>query len=90
VDIPAPQRQHWIIEPLLDAGLDIEQITALVFRLGFEAMVCDGSLDDLSRLVRNEPAAVQAAWHQTIDRLIAQTADATGSPDGPVPRPRRS
>ena len=62
---PGAQEQHsWLIQPLLEAGRGREEIRALVVRLACEdsgvlALVCD------------QPARVQAAWHETIDRMLA-------------------
>jgi len=72
VSPPAPEQQYWIIEPLLDAGLDLEQIRVLLFRVAFEDIV--GTSDTaLTALVGDQPPAVQAAWRHAIGRMI--TAD---------------
>ena len=55
---------HWLVEPLLDAGIRLEEIRTLVVRLACE----DGGV--LS-LVADQPPRVQAAWHETISRMIA-------------------
>lgn len=68
---PAKEQQYWIIEPLLDAGMEIEQITALVFRLGFEAAVCGPTLEHVMELVADRSAEVQAAWRHAIGRMLA-------------------
>jgi hypothetical protein len=67
----APERQHWIIEPLLEAGLDSGQITDLVFRLGFDAVVGDGCAGDVAGHVRDHSPEVQAAWHRAVVRMLA-------------------
>ena len=63
---------HWVIEPLLGAGLTVDQIEVLVFRLGFEAVVSEGrgTVASVHTLVAAEPPAVQAAWAATIGRMI--------------------
>lgn len=66
----APEQQRWIIAPLVDAGLDVEQITGLVFRLGFEAVVGEGRVGDLGELVRDLPPEAQAAWLQAVGRML--------------------
>ncbi len=66
----APEQQRWIIAPLVDAGLDVEQITGLVFRLGFEAVVGAGRVGDVGALVRDLPPQVQAAWQQAVTRML--------------------
>lgn len=78
---PPQEHQYWIIEPLLDAGLPLERVTALVFRLGFEATMCQGTLADITRLVLDEPVAVQAAWHRTMERLLSIPAPAPEPPE---------
>jgi hypothetical protein len=78
---PPREQQYWIIEPLLGAGLSLERVTALVFRLGFEATTCNGTLADATALVLDEPVEVQAAWHRTMERLLTLPF--------PAPEPRR-
>jgi len=68
-DCPHPD---WFIQPLIDAGLEAEQIEALVFRLGFEVIVSDGcpTVTALGAVVADRPPAIKAAWIEVIDRLI--------------------
>lgn len=67
---PAPERQLWIIEPLVEAGLDLEQIKGLVFDLGFQAVVGNGTATDVREVVRDHPPEVQAAWRRAVGRMI--------------------
>jgi hypothetical protein len=69
----APEHQRWLVQPLLDAGLDLDEIRALVFRLGFESIAEaeQGAPRDLMSLVADQPAAVRAAWAEMIDRMVA-------------------
>jgi hypothetical protein len=62
----------WIVAPLVEAGLGPEHIRALVFRLGFEAIVDGGPAlhERVTGLVRNEPAEVRAAWTTMIGRML--------------------
>jgi hypothetical protein len=69
---PARDQQFWIIEPLLEAGLEVEQITELVFRLSFEIVVRASPLEHVTRLAHDRPPAVQAAWRQAIGRMMTQ------------------
>ncbi len=69
VSLPAPEQQYWIIEPLLEAGLDLEQIRVLLFRLAFDAIVGEGDTA-LTALVGDQPPAVQTAWRHAIGRMI--------------------
>ncbi|MBN1097916.1 hypothetical protein JKP76_18985 [Blastococcus sp. TML/C7B] len=63
----------WILQPLADAGLSPSTITDLLFRLGFEAVTRPGDLDDggIRAVVEDQPAEVQAAWTETLSRMIA-------------------
>ena len=63
---------QWVVQPLIDAGLELEQIRVLVFRLAFEGIVGEarGGLAGLSDLVADRPAQVQEAWAQTLGRLL--------------------
>ena len=55
--------------PSLEAGLDLERIRTLVFRLGFQAVV-DPGRDELVDVVRSEPAEVRAAWEAMLRRML--------------------
>ena len=70
--LPA-QRDEWVIRPLLDAGLDLDRIRELLFRLGFGAIVSEGrdTAAQLSALVSAEPPHVRAAWHEMISRMLS-------------------
>lgn len=63
----------WVVQPLIDAGMELEQIRTLVFRLAFEGIVGEAcsSLAGLQELVADRPPRVQAAWVQTIGRMLA-------------------
>jgi hypothetical protein len=64
--------RQWILQPLVDAGLPPETITDLLFRLSFEAVAREGGLDDgACAVVDGQPAAVRAAWVETLSRMIA-------------------
>ena len=65
----APEQCHWLTAPLLDAGLDLERIRTLVFRLGFQA-VTDPGQGGLIDVVRHEPAEVRAAWAAMLQRML--------------------
>jgi hypothetical protein len=77
----APEHQHWIVQPLLDAGLDLDEIRALVFRLGFETIADadPGAPADLMSLVVDQPARVRAAWAEMIDRMVTAGPAAPGA-----------
>ncbi|MGY1619962.1 hypothetical protein ACI797_24740 [Geodermatophilus sp. SYSU D00691] len=69
----APEQQYWVIEPLLAAGLDPDEIADLLVRLGFDTVVGDGpgTLARLTEVVEGRPPVVRAAWIETIDRMLA-------------------
>jgi hypothetical protein len=68
-----PQQCEWVIRPLLDAGLDLDRITDLVVRVGFEAVVGEGApaAVPVSTLVDDQPAPVRAAWTEVVHRMIS-------------------
>ena len=83
---------YWLVQPLVEAGLRIEEIGELVGRLGFEAVVCDSRTFDAraSSLVDGLPAGVRAAWVETIHRMITAprprpAQDAAAPPVRPAP-----
>lgn len=61
-----------MVQPLIDAGVDLEEIGQLVFRLAFTAIVTEGcgALTSLTELVADRPAAVQEAWCQVVTRML--------------------
>jgi hypothetical protein len=65
----------WIIEPLLEAGLDIEEVRTLLTRVSFESVVTDGLSDvsDATVFLGFRSPAVQAAWIETVDRMLRLT-----------------
>jgi hypothetical protein len=65
----ASDQCRWLIAPLLEAGLDLERIRTLVFRLGFQAVV-DPGRHELVDVVRAEPADVRAAWEAMLRRML--------------------
>lgn len=82
----APEQQYWVIQPLVDAGLGLEEIRTLVFDLSFSAIVTEGrgTAGCLQSLVSDRPAEVQAAWRRVIGRMLAIAAPLD---DGPGDRP---
>ena len=72
MESPAPAREQWVVQPLLDAGLELDDVGALVFRLAFAAVVSEGrdTSVGLRALVADRSAEVQRAWAETIGRLL--------------------
>ncbi|MGY1828489.1 MULTISPECIES: hypothetical protein [unclassified Blastococcus] len=68
----APQQETaWLVQPLVDAGLDLDEINALVTRLGFEAVVGTGpgAGTGLLDVVGDRPRDVRAAWVEVLERM---------------------
>ncbi|WP_299953326.1 hypothetical protein [uncultured Modestobacter sp.] len=65
-----------MVQPLIDAGLDLDEIGQLVFRLAFTAIVTEGcgALTSLTELVADRSAEVQEAWCQVITRMLVLDA----------------
>ena len=63
---------RWVIEPLLAAGLTVDQIEVLVSRLGFAAVVGEGpgTVASVHGVVAGEAPAVRAAWAVTVGRMF--------------------
>ena len=64
----------WVVQPLLDAGVEPAEICVLMTRLGFEAIVPgDGPVDArVLAVVADRPQRVRTAWVETIDRMTAR------------------
>jgi hypothetical protein len=62
----------WVIEPLVDAGLGLDEIRTLVFDLGFAAIVSEGrgGIAEVLDVVRDRPAEVRLAWQAMIGRML--------------------
>jgi hypothetical protein len=62
----------WIIQPLLDAGLRIDEVRHLLFRVSFDCMVGarPGDLSDPTPHLGPRPPQVRAAWIQTVGRML--------------------
>jgi hypothetical protein len=68
-----PEQRYWVIRPLIEAGLGLDRIRDLLFRLGFEAVVSEGgtTVASVRNVVRDQPDEVQTAWTEVIGRMIA-------------------
>jgi hypothetical protein len=65
----SPDQQAWIIRPLIDAGLGLDEIEILVFGLAFQAII-SRDRDAVENSVSDQPAEVQAAWARVIVRMM--------------------
>jgi hypothetical protein len=74
------ERQLWTIQPLVDAGLAMDEICDLLFRVGFESIVSEGRRADAGALVAGRPPHVQAAWADVIGRMLELQPTADASP----------
>ena len=65
-------QQQWVVQPLIDAGVDLEEIGRLVFRLAFEAVVNEGhdALASARELVGDRSVEVRDAWAETMRRVV--------------------
>jgi hypothetical protein len=77
VTIPGSE-DLWIIQPLLDAGLDLDAVRDLLFRVGFESLLTTGP-GDVDAFLREQPPGVRAAWIETVDRMLRVPEPSTGS-----------
>jgi hypothetical protein len=84
VAVPPAQHQRWLIQPLIDAGLPLDEIGTLVVRLAFAGIVAEGGgvLAAVRDLVADHPPAVRAAWHQTIGRMLVAEPGTANGPGG--------
>lgn len=67
------EHQFWLIQPLLDVGLAVDEVRELLFRLAFEVIVCerpDGA-PALADLARDKSPAVHQAWMGVLDRMLS-------------------
>ncbi len=69
--------QQWVIQPLIDAGLDLKHIQTLIFRLAFDAITGEGCPpgSDVTFLVADQSPEVQTAWLAAIGRMLISTED---------------
>jgi hypothetical protein len=88
VDECHPSRQ-WLLQPLVEAGLEPERIRTLVYRLAFESVVGQGapSVDRIRAVVADQPPLVRAAWTEVIARMLVWTEDPASAPEPASPPP---
>ncbi|HLM03752.1 MAG TPA: hypothetical protein VK402_01035 [Blastococcus sp.] len=79
-----PGLGRWVLQPLVDAGLTLEQVRDLVFRLAFDDVVHgeSGSVGNVQRLVEDHAPEVRDAWAQMIGRMpaLGEPAGRSGAP----------
>lgn len=71
---------QWIVAPLLDAGLHLDDVRTLLFRVTFECLTGGRTdLSDVSAFLGEQPSHVRAAWVETVNRMIGTRDTATAS-----------
>ena len=73
MDSLTPEQQYWVIRPLVDAGLGMDRIRDLLFRLSFEEIVSEGqgTAASVTTLVDDQPPEIRCAWTEVIGRMIS-------------------
>ena len=67
----------WVIQPLLDAGLAVDDVGTLLLRVTFECLVGGRSeISDVSAFLGEQPPLVRAAWVETVNRMLAMSDSA--------------
>jgi hypothetical protein len=68
-----PEQQLWIVQPLVEAGLAMDEIRACLFQLAFDDIVSEGraTAAGIDGIVRDQPARVRAAWAEMVGRMLA-------------------
>ena len=62
----------WVIQPLLDAGLGVDDVGTLLLRVTFDCLVGGRSdISDVSAFLGEQPPPVRAAWVETVNRMLA-------------------
>ena len=62
----------WVIQPLLEAGLELDEVCELLFLVSLTSLVSSPPCDilDAPALLGHRPPAVRAAWMETVDRML--------------------
>jgi hypothetical protein len=59
---------------LIEVGLGLGEVNALLVRVAFDDIVGHGEIDtSLRDMVADQTAPVQAAWMETVNRMIASS-----------------
>lgn len=63
---------HWVIQPLLAAGLALDEVRDRLFHLAFDAVVSEGrsTVAAVAQLITHQPAHLRAAWVEVVHRMI--------------------
>lgn len=62
----------WIIQPLLEVGLGLDEVCELLFLVSFRSMANPERCDvlDATEFLGHRSASVRAAWIETVDRML--------------------
>lgn len=68
-----PEQQLWIVQPLIEAGLAMDEIRAYLFQLAFDDIVSEGrtTVAEIHDIVGDQPARVRTAWAEMVGRMLA-------------------
>ncbi len=75
--------ERWVLQPLLDAGLPLEEIKDLLFRVAFAGIVGDDVPRACREVVAGRSGRVRAAWLETMHRLLGSAEGRLPCPDEP-------
>lgn len=65
---------QWIVAPLLGAGLTVDDVRTLLFRVTFECLVGGRrDISDVSAFLGERPAHVRTAWIETVNRMLGMS-----------------
>jgi hypothetical protein len=81
-------QQHWILRPLVEAGLTRDEMSTLLFRLAFDSSIDPArpSALDLQALVGDRSVHVRRAWLEVLDRMTSGPAGAEARAETPPSR----
>ena len=70
LSVGRPDHQ-WILQPLVDAGLEVEEIRDVLLRVACAGIEGLHDLDvSVLNAVADRPVPVRAAWMETVNRMI--------------------
>ena len=66
------EQSYWVIQPVLAAGLALDEVRDHLFHLAFDAIVSEGrsTVAAVASLVGEQPAHLRAAWVEVVHRMI--------------------
>lgn len=66
------EQLRWVIQPLLAAGLDLDEIGDLLYRFAFDDIVSGGHAGACAgpHALSDQPSHVRAAWLDVVGRML--------------------